>query len=325
MIDMTENSFRSRLLSKDKQGSLEYLKTNLGEEKLVSTLHDLIFFSVLVDSNHSSIHPVCIVNAIKNFISDDRLNPSIKLLSFVLEYLFQFDIRDSDQSILDQSLKKGVVKTAFIGELEDACQSSQWSKAESLLAEIFLASDQSRGAFDAIAELALQDCPQNALFVYHILRAYQFQERKEDNWTFTCSLFNCIKNKKLPQPHSPEKINLEILWNDIIHSGDVVLFSAMYRILKDSYTRSSGYNREISYWLSKTNFSKQKKSMKRTQLIVQKSISFILLAEKIISMEKPESQKLIDIITLEALRSIMKKSDANTFETLVSRFSYFSL
>ena len=289
MIDMTENSFRSRLLSKDKQGSLEYLKTNLGEEKLVSTLHDLIFFSVLVDSNHSSIHPVCIVNAIKNFISDDRLNPSIKLLSFVLEYLFQFDIRESDQSILDQSLKKGVVKTAFIGELEDACQSSQWSKAESLLAEIFLASDQSRGAFDAIAELALQDCPQNALFVYHILRAYQFQERKEDNWTFTCSLFNCIKNKKLPQPHSPEKINLEILWNDIIHSGDVVLFSAMYRILKDNYTRSSGYNREISYWLSKTNFSKQKKSMKRTQLIVQKSISFILLAEKIISVEKPES------------------------------------
>ena len=118
---------------------------------------------------------------------------------------------------------------------------------------------------------------------------------------------------------------MEILWNDIIHNGDLVLFSAMYRILKDSYTRSSGYNREISYWLSKTNFSKQKKSINKTQLIVQKSISFIFLAEKIISMEKPESQKLMDIITLEALRSIMKKSDANTFETLVSRFSYFSL
>ena len=50
MIDVAENSFRSRLLSKDKQGSLEYLKTNLAEEKLVSTLHDLIFFSVSVDS-----------------------------------------------------------------------------------------------------------------------------------------------------------------------------------------------------------------------------------------------------------------------------------
>ena len=325
MIDVAENSFRSRLLSKDKQGSLEHLKINLAEEKLVSALYDLIFFSVSVDSNHSSIHPVCIVNAIKNFISDDRLNPSIKLLSFVLEYLFQFDFREDDQFILDQSLKKGVVKTAFIGELEDACQNSKWDKAESLLAEIFLASDQSRGVFDAIAELALQDCPQNALFVYHILRAYQFQERKEDNWTFTCSLFNHIKDQKLPEPHRHEKIDLEILWDDTIHNGDVVLFSAMYRILKDSYTRSSGYNREVSFWLSKSKFATQKNSINRDRLIIQNPISFISLAEKIISTEKPVSQKLMDIVTLEALRSMMKKNDGNTFDALVNRFSYFSL
>ena len=50
-----------------------------------------------------------------------------------------------------------------------------------------------------------------------------------------------------------------------------------------------------------------------------------VLAEKIISIEKPESQKLMDIITLEALRSMVKKNDANTFETLANRFSYFSL
>ena len=52
-------------------------------------------------------------------------------------------------------------------------------KAESFLADIFIASDRSRGAFDALASLALQDCPQNALYVYHILRAYQFQERRK--------------------------------------------------------------------------------------------------------------------------------------------------
>ena len=124
------------------------------------------------------------------------MTPTTLQIKVVSQYLFQFDIRESDQYILDQSLKKGVVKTAFIGELEDACQNSQWRKAESLLAEIFLASVRSRGTFDALAELALQDCPQNALSVYHILRAYQFQERKEDNWTFTCSLFNYIKKKE---------------------------------------------------------------------------------------------------------------------------------
>jgi len=325
MIDVAENSFRSRLLSKDKKGSLEYLNTNLVGEKLVSTLHDLIFFSVLVDSSHSSIHPVCVVNSIKNFISDDRLNPSVKLLSFVLDHLFQFDLRENDKFILDESLKKGVVKTAFIGDLEDACQNSQWDRAESLLAEIFIASDQSRGAFDAIAELALQDCPQYALPVYHILRAYQFQERKEDNWTFTCSLFNSIKNKKLPQPHSYEKIDLDILWNDTIHKGDVVLFAAMNRIFEDSYTRSFGYNREISYWLTKTNISEQKRLIKRNRVTVKNSISFILLAEKITSSEKPESQKLMDIVTLEALRSMMKKNNTDTFKVLLNRFPYFSL
>ena len=325
MVNADEYSFRSRLLSKDREGSLEYLNTNLVGEKLVSTLHDLIFFSVLVESSHSSIHPVCVVNSIKNFISDDRLNPSGKLLSFALEYLFQFELRGDDKFVLDKSLKKGAVKTAFVGELEDACQNSQWNKAESLLAEIFIASDQSRGAFDALAELALQDCPQYALTVYHILRAYQFQERKEDNWAFTCSLFNYIKNKKLPQPHSYEKIDLEILWDDVIHNGDVVLFGAMSRIFEDSYTRSSGYNREISYWLKKKYISEQKRSMNRTRVTVQNSISFISLAEKIISSKKSENQKLMDIVTLEALRSIMKKDVTDTFEALINRFPYFSL
>ena len=141
MIDVAENSFRSRLLSKDKKGSLEYLNTNLTGEKLVSAIHDLLFFSVLVDSSDSPIHPVCIVNSIKNFISDDRLNPSIKLLSFVLDYLFQFDQRENDKFILDESLKKGVVKTAFVGDLEDAYQDSAWANAQKTTAIFFLSSD----------------------------------------------------------------------------------------------------------------------------------------------------------------------------------------
>ena len=43
-----------------------------------------------------------------------------------------------------------------------------------------------------------------------------------------------------------------------------------------------------------------------------KTYSFILLAEKIICTEKPESQKILDILTLEALRSMMKH-DADIF------------
>ena len=324
MINKNDNSFRTKLLLKDRKGCIEYLNENLVGEKLVSSLHDLLFLSGLIKPSQLNIHPVCIVNSVKNFISDDKSNPSKILLSFLIDYLFQFEVRDNDKIIFDHALRKGVAKTAFIGDLEDACQNGEWDKAESQLADIFIASDQSRGAFDALAGLALQDCPQNALYVYHVLRAYQFQERKEDNWTFTCSLFNYIKNKKLPRPHRREKINLEALRSGVIQEGDVVFFSAMSRIYEGAYTRSEGYNREITFWMSKIVFPKLKSIKNKNKLRYSKSISFIELAEEIISMEKFESQKLLDIVTLEALRFILRNTDELNFDIIVERFPYFS-
>lgn len=318
---MTGNSFRSRLLAKDKKGCHEYLKTHLDGKKLVLAIHDLLFLSIYVNVENVSVHPVCLVNSIKNFISDDKENPSIKLLHFIIDYLFQFENRKNDQKILDESCKKGLVKSAFVGDLENACQNGEWDKAQSLMAELFTASDQSRGTFDALAELALQDCPKNALFVYHILRAYQFQEYKRDNWNFTCALFSQLKNNKLPEPHHQEKFELEVLLEDVIRKGDIVLFSAMKRILETTYVRSAGYNREISYWLSKMNFLKKNIPNEEVGVSNYKPISFISKAEEIIEKEQPTDQKVMELVSLEALRSLMKNINKNNYETLISRFS----
>ena len=95
---MTENSFRSRLLAKDKKGCHEYLKNHLDGKKLVLAIHDLLFLSIYVNVENVSVHPVCLVNSIKNFISDDKANPSIKLLLFIIDYLFQFENRKSTHS-----------------------------------------------------------------------------------------------------------------------------------------------------------------------------------------------------------------------------------
>ncbi len=318
---MAENSFRSRLLAKDKKGCHEYLKNHLDGKKLVLAIHDLLFLSIYVNVENVSVHPVCLVNSIKNFISDDKANPSIKLLLFIIDYLFQFENRKNDQKILDESCKRGLVKSAFVGDLENACQNGEWDKAQSLMAELFTASDQSRGTFDALAELALQDCPKNALFVYHILRAYQFQEYKRDNWNFTCALFSQLKNNKLPEPHNQEKFELEALLENVIRKGDIVLFSAMKRILETTYVRSAGYNREISYWLSKTNFFKKNISNEKVGVSKYKPISFISKAEEIIEKEQPTNQKVMELVSLEALRSLMKNINKNNYETLISRFS----
>ena len=39
--------------------------------------------------------------------------------------------------------------------------------------------------------------------------------------------------------------------------------------------------------------------------------------------EKPESQKLLDIVTLEALRFILKDIDEFNFDIIMKRFPYF--
>ena len=75
--------------------------------------------------------------------------------------------------------------------------------------------------------------------------------------------------------------------------------------------------------MSKIDLPKLKFLKNKNKLRNSKSISFIKLAEKIISMEKIESQKLLDIVTLEALRFILKDNDEFNFDIIMKRFPYF--
>ena len=63
-------------------------------------------------------------------------------------------------------------------------------------------------------ELALQNIPQNVLVVYHILRAYQFQENKSNNWAFAKTMFNQISTKLL-KPHDRTDMTREKLINNV--------------------------------------------------------------------------------------------------------------
>ena len=214
------------------------------------------------------------------------------------------------------------MKTAFVGDLEDAFRHEEWSKAESLIAELFIASDQSRGTFDFLAELALQDCPSNVLFIYHILRAYQFQANKDDNWVFTLAIFYQIYNKVLPKPHKGANFEPNGLLNQVIKNGDLVLYAAMKRIWESEYVRIRGYKREISYWLSKINFHQLENINKDFKIENFNKNSFISITENFLKSKNITEQKLKALVTLEALRSIMKNIDKKQYKLLLSRFSY---
>ena len=321
---MADLSFRSALFQKDRHTCQNIISYKITGPQLVQFLNDLIFASVSTIKNPAAgIHPVCVINSIKNFVSDDRDHPSKVLLEFAVNYLFKYDFRKNDQSILDETLQDGIGQTAFLGDLENACQSGTWNEAESLAAKIFLASDQSRGTMDALTELALQDVDRNSLFVFHILRAYHFQELKKDTWVFTKCLLDQLAGDELKDAHVPEDQNPEEIWEAMIKWGDIPLFSAIERLWKGDYVRIRGYQRELSYWVSQFTMV-EKEEIKPSPshwLTDHDSTKFISCAERIVMNEKTQKEKVTELVTLEAVRSLSKNANEQQIGILASRLN----
>jgi len=323
---MTDSSFRSALFSKDRQTCQKFLSQNLGSS-LIQILNDLLFCSVSVEqSSLRGFHPVCVINSIKNFIGDDRENPSKPLLEFASNYLFGFDFRNDDQSQLDEAVKDGIGLTAFLGDLEDACQKGEWDDVQILASKTFMASDQSRGTMDVLAELGLQDSDRNAVFIFHLLRAFQFQETKDDNWAFTKCILDWISEKLLPEPHdqadsSPAKIN-----DMMIESGDLSLLGAISRLWDGDYVRIRGYQRELSHWCSQIIISDAGLAPDQNHwLLDQVKRKFILVAETIIVSEKSQSEKANALVILEAVRALSKTATHTQLGLLGVRLDGFIL
>ena len=323
---MTESIFRSNLLQKNTEKCYEYIFNDLPLNNLVSVINDFLFASVSVINNCKfSIHPVCLMNVVKNFIGEDKNNPSRELLVFFLKYIFQYDFRVNDQKVLDQVIKEGIKETAFMGDLEDACQNQKWNNAESIMAQIYVASDNSRATFDLLIELALQNVPRNGLFVYHILRAYQFQDKKSDNWVFTKTMFDQICNQKLLPPHKRTDVSPEKVYPTILDDDNIIILSAIIRIWNGDYVRINGYKRELSYWLSEI-VSNKLSSEKLTQVLeIEKSptVSYLSIAEKIIKQKKSMNEKAIELINLESIRGLSSLLNPQQVNSLNKKYHKF--
>jgi hypothetical protein len=310
---MADHLLRSALLKKDRQGCHNIVSSDLIGQSLIDVIYEMLFSGASVKyAGEQILHPLCVINSIKNFIGDERENPPKPLMIFGVDYLLEFELRDNDRENLDKVMKNGVGETVFVGELEDACQNSDWQNADLIMSKTFLASDGSRATLDTLSELALQNSPTNAIFVYHLLRSYQFQEKKNDNWTFIKCIFEQIKLRGLEPVHSPSRVTPETIKDEVIKSGDIVYFSAIENLWNGSYVRSRGYRRELSYWLSKIGLEQtiKGKQIPRQLLKNQNETSFTMFAKEIISNDgKTKNQKAQELVSLEAVRSILKTID----------------
>ena len=310
---MADHPLRSALLKKDRQRCHNIVSSDLIGQSLIDVIYEMLLFGASVKyTGEQILHPLCVINSIKNFIGDERENPPKSLMIFGVDYLLEFELRDNDRENLDKVMKNGVGETVFVGDLEDACQNSDWQNADLIMSKTFLASDGSRATLDTLSELALQNSPNNAIFVYHLLRSYQFQEKKNDNWIFIKCIFEQIKLRGLEPVHSPSRVTPETIKDEVIKSGDIVYFSAIENLWNGSYVRSRGYRRELSYWLSKIGLEQtiKDKQIPRHLLKNQNETSFIMIAKEIISNDgKTKIQKAQELVNLEAVRSILKTID----------------
>ena len=318
---MTDSSFRSALFNQDRQACHKFYSKNISGTPLVQLLNDLLFCSVSISlQSLNDIHPVCILNSIKNFIGDDRENPSKPLLEFSVDYLCAFEFRDDDQTQLDEVVRDGIGLTAFLGDLEDACQQGEWEDLQKLTAKTFMASDRSRGTMDALAELALQDCERNAIFIFHLLRAYQFKDAKKDTWAFTKCILEWMSGKALLEPHDQADSSPSKIHDLMIESGDLSLLASVSRLWEGDYVRIRGYQREISHWCSQTFFTASNiKPSPDHWLLKDKKRNFIHEAETIVKSQKSQSEKANALVILEAVRTLFKTASPTQLGILGAR------
>ena len=285
-------------------------KASKDGEELVRYFNTILHYSVSIKWNDDiKMHPVIIINSIKNIISDNLNKPSKPLLYFCAKILSKSKIRDDDK-YLDQIQNDSTRSSVFVGDLEDAIQSNDWEKAKFFAVEIYLSSDRSRAVIDAIADIGLQDIENNGLFIFHLLRAFHFKQEKSQIWSYVCCLISMLKLRLIPEPHSREDIELDKIFDHIVCQNNLDLlikYMAVYRIWNGEYVRQKSYNREISNWMSikQSLFTSTKISESMEAKKIDIGHNFIKIAENMIVQEQGFI-KTEDIVLLEAIRYIKK-------------------
>ena len=323
---MTDSNFFEFLKSKEIEKSKEFIQTKLKTEKdLIDIISNLILFSSLVfRNNNKQTHPIILVNAVKNIIGDNRKNPSKILLNFLIEYLNLFKLRIDDKKIIDETLKEGTRESEFVSDLHDACQEGNLKKIKKISARIYIVSERSRAVLDALVEVLLQNVEDSILFVYHLLRSFQFQKSKNP-WIFICSLIQEMEFFSIPNPHKSSMITPADIRKSMMLFGEINLISSVERMWNGDYVRGESYRRELSHWCiemsERIKINNDKKSISFS--FKDKNNNFFIKLGESIVLDKNKSleAKINGLVTLESLRAMKKLSKPDEIELLENCFT----
>jgi len=279
-----------------------------GGDSLVNFLNELLYIAASIECNHTEkIHPLVTMNCIKNIIGDNKSSPSESLLSYGLNLCKERKIINYNDAIQKKELESGSISSVFVGDLEDALQACDWNSVDKLMPSIYYVSDRSRSIIDTLADLGLQNIDSNGVMIFHLLRAFNFKQKKSHVWTYACLMLSKIKNNSLPKPSNGKDCEPSDFFENISVEKDIqklVKYAAVSRLWNGDYVRVRSYRREISSWLHK-NFSKSTEKTVKDLQIDNRKIDFITVAEKIILNENLHNMISEKINTLDALRYLI--------------------
>ena len=209
----------------------------------------------------------------------------------------------------------------FVGTLEDAIQSADWEAVNEIMPKIYFVSDRSRSIIDTIADLGFQNIEENGLMIFHLLRAFNFKQKKSHVWTYASCLINKLKSRQLPKPRPKGKLKPDDILESITSYSSIstiVNFAAMLRVWEGKYVRLRSYQREISSWLDESFSSKIMSDHISKPMVNPYEDDFVDIAEKIISKNSSKNIISRDLITLDALRNLENRVGSNAFNSQVS-------
>ena len=82
--------------------------------------------------------------------------------------------------------------------------------------------------------------------IFHLLRAFNFKQKKSHVWTYACLLVNKIKNNHIPKPNSRKDCAPKDFIENIANEKNVqklVKYAAVSRIWDGDYVRIRSYRR----------------------------------------------------------------------------------
>ncbi|MFQ6605241.1 MAG: hypothetical protein ACE5D8_06770 [Fidelibacterota bacterium] len=199
----------------------------------------------------SEIHPVIVINALKNILGDDRENVPKDLKSWVESYLSGFfKYRDwKTNPDPSEQFARGAV---FTMDLEDAILKGQREEAERCAGDLYWAAEHKGSVLEIMTETGLHEPATHALFFYHLLRASVFYQPPESLWQFILAGLDRLSHKQLPPTTSGAEVTPDDLLPGAFHAmslEDLIAFAAVYRLWQFESVRQANIRRKLSVWL----------------------------------------------------------------------------